>query len=60
MAYEGKVTAVNLNEERNPEALEIINIIGEAEDRPGLNVAERLIISAGKSQAEKIKAELKS
>ena len=53
MAYEGKVTAVFLCEKDNPEAMKIINLIGEEEDRPGRNVAERLILEAGKLRVKK-------
>lgn len=57
MAFEGRVAAITMKEENYPEAIDIINIIGEDEDRPPHNVAERLIIEAGKERAKKIKQE---
>ena len=54
MAFE-KVVAINLNEADNPEAMEVINILAEEFHRSGRNMAEYLIISAGKQQIEEIK-----
>lgn len=55
MGYGGKITQIRLDENDNTEALEIVDLIAEADDRPGRQVADRLIIQAGKARAERIK-----
>jgi len=55
MAFQGSVVAILLTQETTPEAVEIVNIIAEDDDRDCRNVAERLIIEAGEKKAEEIK-----
>jgi len=54
MAYE-PVTAINLIQADKPEAFEIINLIAEADNRSARQVAEILIVRAGRVRANKIK-----
>lgn len=55
MGYGGKVTSIRLDMPDNQEAIEIIDTIAEEDDRSGRQVAEILVVRAGKDRAERIK-----
>lgn len=55
MGYAGKVTSIYLHENDSKEAMKIIDTIAKKDDRSGRQVAEILIIRAGKDRAERIK-----
>lgn len=56
MAYAGKISSIYLSESNNnKEAVEIIDTIAEEDNRSGSQVAEILIIRAGKDRAKAIK-----
>ena len=54
MPYE-PVTGIYLTAAEHPEAFEIINLIAEADNRSARQVAEILIVRAGRVRANKIK-----
>lgn len=56
MAYSGDVKYINLTENDNAEAIEIVNILAKEDDRSAAQTATRLIVQAGKARAERIKA----
>lgn len=56
MGYAGKIISIYLSiNDNNEEAVDIVDTIAEEDNRSGRQVAEILIIRAGKERAEKIK-----